>query len=95
LKQGPFDYEWTFEACGPKIGGNPERFQTHVLIQHGLWLIEEAPRDHAGLLAFFAAWDGEGLVWWRDPTKLDCDKVKITGAALGIKRVRTLMGSKP
>lgn len=86
LKSGPLN-DWTFEACGPKIGGNPERFQSHLLIAHGLWPIEDAPRDYAGLRSFFETRDIEGVVWWRDPEDFNCEKVKITGAALGIKRV--------
>lgn len=76
---------WTYEAVGPKIGGNPERFETHELIPHGR-VVVECPRDKAGLIAFFETQDMEGVVWWRDPGDPNCDKVKITGSALGVPR---------
>ena len=76
----------TFEACGPRIGGNRERLERHVLIRHGEEMLDDAPRDYAGLLAYFASHDIEGIVWWRDLADVDCDKV--TGAALGIARLR-------
>ena len=30
----------TFELCGPKVQGNPERFETHQLVKHGLEIID-------------------------------------------------------
>lgn len=54
----------TYELVGPKVNGNPER-----LDQHRLWLHETAatldlaPRDHDGLAAFLAKFEGEGIVW--------------------------------
>lgn len=77
---------WTYEACGPKIGGNKERLEAHMLIRHGDNVLVDVPRDKAGLSAYFAEHDIEGVVWWRDAS-LDCDKVKITGAVLGVKRL--------
>lgn len=74
----------TYEACGPHIGGNPERLTEHTLLRHGGHLLPDVPRDWPGLVAYFTEHDIEGIVWWRDLTDLDCDKVKITGAALGI-----------
>lgn len=76
----------TYEACGPRIGANPERFNTHMLIRHGTHPLPDVPRDRDGLLAYFAAHDIEGVVWWRNIDDVHCDKVKITGAALGLKR---------
>ncbi len=77
---------WTYEAVGPKIGGNPERFARHELIPHGQTPLGNVPRDYEGLTAYFTEHDIEGVVWWRDLTDIDCDKIKITGAALGITR---------
>ena len=76
---------WTYEACGPKINGNKEKFDSHVLVRHGDVKMT-CPRDKAGLIEFFKEFDVEGIVWWRDRNDPDCDKVKITGAALGVKR---------
>lgn len=76
----------TYEACGPRIGANPEKLHTHMLVRHGAHPLADVPRDRDGLLAYFAANDIEGVVWWRNLDDVECDKVKITGAALGIKR---------
>lgn len=88
IREAAGDTSWqdgTYEACGPRIGGNPENLDKHTLIRHGAAELK-APRDLAGLLQFFREEDIEGIVWWRDPANVDCDKVKITGAALGILR---------
>jgi hypothetical protein len=77
---------WTYEATGPRIGANPERLEKHVLIKHGSFVLADAPRDYDGLRAYFRTHDVEGIVWWRDLADVDCDKVKITGAALDIDR---------
>ncbi len=82
----PPGFTWTYEAVGPRIGGNRERLDSHVLIPHGRLPLEDVPRDHAGLVAYFTEHDVEGVVWWRDLADLDCDKIKITGAALGVPR---------
>ncbi len=76
----------TYEACGPKIGGNPERLKSHALIRHGTDVLANVPIGQDQLRAFFTEHDIEGVVWWRDLNDPDCDKVKITGAALGIRR---------
>lgn len=76
----------TYEACGPRIGGNAEHLAGHVLIRHGAEVLHDVPCDYDGLRAYFAHNDIEGVVWWRDLADIDCDKVKITGAALGIER---------
>lgn len=55
----------TYELCGPKIQGNKDDWQTHILVPHGEADRNEAPRDFEGLKAFFQE-DGnkiEGLVW--------------------------------
>jgi len=78
----------TYEACGPKIGGNPERLTEHRLIRHGRDLLVDVPRDKEGLVRFFSTHDVEGVVWWRDLGDPDCDKIKITASALGVQRPR-------
>lgn len=76
----------TYEACGPRIGANPERLSSHTLIRHGAEVLLAVPTDYDGLRAYFAHHDIEGVVWWRTLGEVDCDKVKITGAALGVER---------
>jgi hypothetical protein len=78
----------TYEACGPKIGGNPERLTEHRLIRHGTDVLIAVPRDKAGLVAYFSENNIEGVVWWRREGEDDCEKIKITGEALGVKRPR-------
>lgn len=65
----------TYELCGPKINGNPEGFNKHMLIRHGsenLPIIPDmrtiAPEDAFPLLKELfnkLQADGvEGVVWW-------------------------------
>jgi hypothetical protein len=53
----------TYELCVPKVQGNPEGFEQHALVPHGDQNCPGCPRDFAGLRAFFAANDIEGIVW--------------------------------
>lgn len=76
----------TYEACGPRIGGNPEQLAEHKLIRHGDCPLHEVPRDYDGLLRYFASADIEGVVWWRNLNDVNCDKVKVTAVALGLER---------
>lgn len=83
---------WTYEACGPKIGANAEQFDQHTLIRHGgepyfdcsTNRHPSVPTSYDELIDFFVRHNIEGIVWWRDLNDLDCDKAKITGAALGV-----------
>lgn len=59
----------TYELLGPKINGNPDGFEAHVLMPHG-WArlserldIEAAPRDFEGLRDWLTAREYEGIVW--------------------------------
>lgn len=52
----------TYELCGPKLQGNPEDLPTHVLIRHGVDLVD-APRSFEGLRTFLGTFEGEGLVF--------------------------------
>jgi hypothetical protein len=81
-----FDYSsvnGTFELCGPRINGNPEKFDNHVLIRHG------ADRIHTpfeltfeGIKTFLSTAGIEGIVWHH----LDGRMVKIKAKDFGIKR---------
>jgi hypothetical protein len=62
----------TYELCGPKINGNPERFDAHRLIRHGEFLVA-APREFGALRDWLLAHHWEGVVWWRE----NGDKCKI------------------
>lgn len=59
----------TYELLGPKINGNPDGFEVHVLMPHG-WerlseriAIEASPRDFDGLRNWLLAREYEGIVW--------------------------------
>jgi hypothetical protein len=54
----------TYELCGPKVNGNPERYERHVLVRHAdAEVLDDVPRDFAGLAAYLAEFTGEGIVW--------------------------------
>lgn len=76
----------TYEACGPMIGGNPEHLAAHTLIRHGDQILYHVPTTWEGLSDYLAGRGIEGIVWWRDIGDPECDKVKITAAALGVPR---------
>lgn len=75
----------SYEAVGPKIGGNPENYDHHDLVPHGGLRLPNAPRTFDALAEYLNGAGMEGLVWWRSGA-FDCDKVKITAAALGVHR---------
>lgn len=54
----------TYELCGPKVQGNPEGFEHHLLVPHGSYRFsDDLPRDFAGLREWLQAHDYEGIVW--------------------------------
>lgn len=73
----------TYELCGPKVQGNPERLQAHKLIPHGAAEIN-APRTFAELREFFKTAGIEGVVWHHSDGRM----VKIKAKDFGIKRVQ-------
>ncbi len=72
----------TFELCGPKVQGNPEKLDGHTLLRHGLALCDEDPRDFDELRDYFQSRDIEGIVWHHPDGRM----VKIKGKDFGIKR---------
>lgn len=78
----PMLTEWTGELLGPKIQGNPEHVEYHMIVKHGGDPIYDAPRDFEGLKAYFGANDIEGIVWHHEDGRM----VKIKGKDFGIKR---------
>lgn len=53
----------TYELCGPKIQGNPEGFAKHVLIKHGIEILQDAPRTYDAIRACLKDRKIEGIVW--------------------------------
>ena len=80
-------FDGTYEACGPKIQGNPECFEKHVAMRHEiLWSRPiDAPRDFAGLQRFFedeAGRNMEGIVFCHPDGRM----AKIKAKDFGLKR---------
>jgi hypothetical protein len=66
FRNNPLLDDWTYELCGPKIQGNPEKFEQHQLIPHGTYILVKAPRDPEKLYGYFKTVDIEGIVWWHE-----------------------------
>ena len=74
----------TYELIGPKVQGNPEGFEYHALIKHGVDDLPDVPRDFAGIRAYLAATDFEGIVWHHPDGRM----VKIKAKDFGLRRSR-------
>lgn len=58
--------EWpdgTYELIGPKVQGNPEKADSHMLVLHGSELVLNFPRTFEAIKAAFADFPGEGVVF--------------------------------
>lgn len=80
MEQSPFVKAWrealdtavvepvpgTYELCGPKVNGNPERYARHVLVSHARadWITTDA-RTYDDLQDMLTDpdWVHEGIVW--------------------------------
>lgn len=74
----------TYELCGPKIQGNPEGFEEHLLIRHGSEIIEVNDYSFYGIKVLLESMDIEGIVFHH---KTDGRMCKIRKSDFGIKRV--------
>ena len=77
----------TYELIGPKVQGNPEHSQFHVLIRHGgargpSAPMDGGPRDFEGLKQWLSGKDIEGIVWHHPDGRM----AKIKLRDFGIKR---------
>lgn len=73
----------TYELCGPKINGNPEGLDRHILIPHAAAEVYlDAPRDPINLRLFLMTHDIEGLVFHHPDGRM----AKIKKRDFGIKR---------
>lgn len=80
VREAEDDFEpgTTWELIGPKVNGNPEHAERHILVRHGEIEVEDFPAieeimehdDPRALLEpifeRFRAEDVEGVVWWAD-----------------------------
>lgn len=76
-------HDGTYELCGPKIQGNPEKLNEHVLILHGEIIEQELDLSFEGIKAFLSTADIEGIVFW---SVGDGRKCKIRKSDFGIIR---------
>jgi hypothetical protein len=53
----------TYELCGPKINGNPERLDEHIFIRHGSEVIDDVKRLWDDLRDLLHAASYEGIVF--------------------------------
>lgn len=60
--KSPPPQDGTYELVGPKVQGNPEKFERHELIRHGATVVQ-APRNFQELREWFKGRDIEGIVW--------------------------------
>ncbi|MGI0011973.1 MAG: hypothetical protein ACREBU_00805 [Nitrososphaera sp.] len=74
----------TYELCGPKIQGNPEFFDSHVLVRHGNAILVLIPRTFDGLKEYLFLHDIEGIVWYHKDGRM----AKIKGKDFGLKRTK-------
>lgn len=85
-QQSPHDMQdGTYELLGPKIQGNPEKWQSHGLVAHhgvGRVLEEQPPRDFDGLRQYLTGKDIEGIVFHHPDGRM----AKIKLRDFGIKR---------
>jgi hypothetical protein len=72
----------TYELCGPKINGNPEKLEVHTLIQHGNIHIDNLPRTFHHVSSYLSVANIEGIVWHHPDGRM----VKIKAKDFGIKR---------
>lgn len=72
----------TYELCGQKVQGNPERLEQHVLIPLGQEILPDCPRDFEGIKLYLAEHDVEGIAWLH----ADGRKAKIKARDFGIPR---------
>ena len=80
----------TFELCGPKVQGNPERFETHQLVKHGSEIIDLESVAFEDLKNFLMKDDTdiEGIVFHHVSDERMC---KLRKSDFGIKRMQLVI----
>lgn len=88
--KGVYLFDGTYELCGPKVQGNPEGFDKHVLVKHGSEILEDAPDTFAALKEYLGSRNIEGIVWHHP----DGSMVKVKGKDYGLKRTQPVVEPK-
>lgn len=74
----------TYELCGEKIQGNPEKIKGHILIKHGCEVLNDLiDFSFEGLKSFLKVVDIEGIVFYDSKSDKMC---KIRKSDFGIVR---------
>jgi len=74
----------TYELIGPKVQGNPESVDSHVLISHAAaFVFDHCPTSYDELEQWLRLICGEGVVWHHPDGRM----AKIKKRDFGIKRV--------
>ena len=81
-KQQPL-LDGTYELCGPKIQGNPEKLNEHILLRHGEIIKQKIDLSFEGIKSFLSSTDIEGIVFWDEEGSRMC---KIRKSDFGINR---------
>jgi hypothetical protein len=76
----------TYELIGPKIGGNPEKAEHHILVRHGAYIYSSLPNPltFEALKSWLNDRNIEGLVWHHPDGRM----VKIKKKDFGLPRER-------
>lgn len=91
LSAGGTPADGTYELLGPKVQGNLEGHDAHVLVPHaGAPVFPDAPRSFAGLAAWLAGRDVEGLVFHHPDGRMT--KIKLRD--FGLKRPGNAKGGR-
>ena len=74
----------TYELVGPKIQGNPERFDLYEFVRHSTApIFYDAPRTFDGLREWLSRRDIEGIVWHHPDGRM----AKIKKRDFGLERI--------
>ncbi len=73
----------TYELLGPKIQGNPEKYERHELLRHAnAEVFQDCPRDYNGFRDWFPLQHIEGVVFHHPDGRM----VKIKAKDFGLRR---------
>lgn len=72
----------TYEMCGPKVQGNPEKFSKHILVRHGIEVLNIPDRTFDAIKSLLSIMEVEGIVFHHPDGRM----CKIRKSDFGIKR---------
>lgn len=77
-----FQYDGTYELCGPKVQGNPEKFDKHTLVKHSEEKIYFSDYSFEGIKKLLDELPYEGIVFHHPDGRM----CKIRKSDFGLKR---------